>query len=331
MAQNGNNFLISLIATLKKAASKAQIKSDIKDIESSNNLFVKLIGKLDLAKTRQTIKAQLSNLKNFSISINTKVNTKNIQTGTKAAINASQNVANKNKVKVGLSFETDKKKLLNELSIFSQKNSKLFTNADLTAQFNKIVDATKIAKSRTELKALRSELSAFGIQIRSLGMSGMTYMDKFKATISRFSEWFSAGTFVYTLTNALKSAVDTAIDLDSAYTNLIKVQNELSRSDYPNYLAEVNEKAKELATTQQALIEGATEFSKSGYSQSEADALSSVSAVLSNVGEMDASDAAKAIISGVQAYSEIDGLTDTIEKANALIDKYNEIGRMIAA
>lgn len=41
---------------------------------------------------------------------------------------------------------------------------------------------------------------------------------------------------------------------------------------------------------------------------------------------MSASDSAKAIISGVQAYDVIDGYTDVVDKAQALIDKYNEIG-----
>lgn len=41
---------------------------------------------------------------------------------------------------------------------------------------------------------------------------------------------------------------------------------------------------------------------------------------------MSASDSAKAIISEVQAYDTIDGFDDIVDKAQALIDKYNEIG-----
>lgn len=93
-----------------------------------------------------------------------------------------------------------------------------------------------------------------------------------------------------------------------------------------NNLSKCNKEAQKLATTQQVLIEGAAEFSKSGYDLSTSDALTEKSTILSNVGEMSASDSAKAIISGVQAYDVIDGYTDVVDKAQALIDKYNQIG-----
>ena len=92
-------------------------------------------------------------------------------------------------------------------------------------------------------------------------------------------------------------------------------------------MKERNKKAQELATKQKSFIENAlTEFSKSGYTKSQSDALTEKSTILSNVGEMSASDSAKAIISGVQAYDVVDGYDDVIDKAGALIDKYNEIG-----
>ena len=74
-----------------------------------------------------------------------------------------------------------------------------------------------------------------------------------------------------------------------------------------------------MATTQKALIEGATEFSKSGYNLSTSDALTEKSTILSNVGDMSASDSAKAIISGVQAYDAVDGYTDVVDKAPCIL------------
>ena len=123
-----------------------------------------------------------------------------------------------------------------------------------------------------------------------------------------------------------KQAVSTTIGLDKVYTDLVKVNDELNRNDYADYLSKCNQKAQELATTQKALIEGATEFSKSGYDLSTSNAMTEKSTILANVGEMTASDSAKAIISGVQAYDVVDGYTDVVDKAQALIDKYNEIG-----
>jgi TP901 family phage tail tape measure protein len=284
-----------------------------------------LIGNLNLTKTRQAIKAQLKGLNNnMSFNITPTVNMKGVQTATKNAVNNAQNVANRNKIKVG--FDVDKQKLINQIKILGQQNSKLFSNSEITAKYNQLLDSAKIAKSKSEVKALRSELSAFKTELVATSNSGMNWIDKFKASISHVSQYVSSATFIYTLTNQLREAYEQAVNLDTAFTDLINVQKELSKSDYSSYLAEVNKTAKELATTQQALIEGATEFSRSGYDKSESDELAKISAVFANVGEMEASDAAKAIIAGVQAYSEIDGYTDTIEKANALIDKYNLVG-----
>ena len=51
-----NNFIIDLIAGLKKTASKQQIKSDVRAL---GDIPIKLVGNLNITKTRQNIKNQL--------------------------------------------------------------------------------------------------------------------------------------------------------------------------------------------------------------------------------------------------------------------------------
>lgn len=318
MAQN--NFIVDLIAGLKKAASKKQVQSDAKNL---GDIKVPLIGTLNKSKTKAQLKQDLSSL-NGTVNLTTKVNKKGIVTSVQQATQQAQTTANKNTIQVRMSLKKDK--LINDIKVFGQQNTKLFKDANMTAKYNSLLDNAKLATSNKEIKNLRLQLSAMRSEIKATHLSGLTLGDTFKKTFKRATELFTGTGVVMMLSQQLHKAWTEAINLDNVYTGLIKVQDELTRGDYPEYLEKCNKKAQELATTQQSLIEGATEFSKSGYDLNTSDKLTEQSTILSNVGEMSASDSAKAIISGVQAYDVVDGYTDVVDKAQALIDKYNEIG-----
>ena len=318
MAQN--NFWIDLVASLKKAQSKKQIQSDAKNL---GDIKVPLIGTLNKTKTRAQLKQDLASL-NGTINLTGKVNKKGIVTSVQQATQQAQNVASKSTIQVSMNLKKDK--LINDIKVFGQQNTKLFKDANMTAKYNSLLDNAKLATSSKEIQNLRMQLSAMRSEIKATNLSGLTLGDTFKKTFKRATELFTGTGVVMMFTQQMRQAWREALNLDKAYTDLIKVQDELSRGDYPKYLEQCNKKAQELATTQQSLIEGATEFSKSGYTRTQSDRLSEKSTILSNVGDMSASDSAKAIISGVQAYDIVDGYDDVIDKAGALIDKYNEIG-----
>lgn len=318
MAQN--NFWVDLVATLKKTQSKKQIQSDAKNL---GDIKVPLIGTLSKAKTKAQLKQDLASL-NGTVNLTGKVNKKGIVTSVQQATTQAQAQANKAPIQVSMNLKKDK--LINDIKVFGQQNSKLFKDANMAAKYNSLLDNAKLASSGKEIQNLRLQLSAMRSEIKATNLSGLTLGDTFKKTFKRAVELFTGTGGVMLATQQLRQAWTEALNLDQAYTDLIKVQDELSRSDYPEYLEKCNKKAQELATTQKALMDSATEFSKSGYTLSESDALTEKATILANVGDMDASDAAKAIISGIQAYDVIDGYDEAIDKAGALIDKYNEIG-----
>lgn len=313
-----NNFFLNLIATLQKARSRKQLQTDAKSI---GDIYVDLIGRFSMSNVIKTAKNQF---KNLTFTITPTVNAKGIQKATKQAINSAQKVSNNNKIHIN--FDVDKQQLINQLKIFGRDNNKLFNNRDMAAKYNQLLNSANAAKSTGEIKTLRGELSAFKTELVATNNAGMTWGSKFKESIKNYAQFFGGASFIYALANQLREAWTEAVELDKSYTDLIKVQSELTRGDYPAYLEQCNKKAQELATTQKSLIEGATEFSKSGYTKTQSDQLAEKSIILSNVGDMSASDSAKAIISGVQAYDVIDGYDNVIDKAGALIDKYNEIG-----
>lgn len=318
MAQN--NFWVDLVASLKKTQSKKQIQSDAKNL---GDIKIPLIGTLNKAKTKAQLKQDLASL-NGTINLTGKVNKKGIVTSVQQATTQAQAQANKAPIQVSMNLKKDK--LINDIKIFGQQNTKLFKDANMTAKYNSLLDNAKLATSAKQIQDLRMQLSAMRSEIKATNLSGLTLGDTFKKTFKRATELFTGTGGVMLLSQQLRKAWTEALSLDKTYTDLIKVQSELTRGDYPEYLERCNKKAQELATTQQALIESTTEFSKSGYNLTDSNALAEQATVLSNVGDMSASDSAKAIISGVQAYDVIDGYEDVEKKAEALIDKYNEIG-----
>lgn len=320
MAQN--NFWFDLVATLKKTRSEKQLQSDTKKL---GEIKLPLTGVLNKTKTKTQLKRDSASL-NGTVNLTGKVNKKGIVTSVQQAAQQAQTAANKNTIQVSMKLKKDK--LINDIKVLGQQNTKLFKDANMATKYNSLLDNAKLATSGKEIQNLRLQLSAMRSEIKAMNLSGLTLGDTFKKTFKRATELFASTGGVMLLAQQMRQAWTEALNLDKAYTGLIKVQDELSKSDYPEYLERCNKKAQNLATTQKALIDSVTEFSKSGYNLSESNALSEKATVLSNVGDMTASDSAKAIISGVQAYEDVDGYTDAINKAGALIDKYNEIGRI---
>jgi TP901 family phage tail tape measure protein len=307
MANNNGNFIISLIAALKKTESKQQIKADIKAL---GDIYIKLIGNLNLTKTRQAIKAQLKGLNNnMSFNITPTVNATGVQTATRQAVNNAQNVANKNKIKV--SFDVDKQKLINQIKILGQQNSKLFSSSEMTAKYNQLLDSAKLAKSKSELKTLRSELSAFKTELVATSNSGMNWIDKFKASVARLSSYFSGMTFIYALSNQLKNAWQEAETLDDSLVDLQKVTDEIADRDaLYKYFDKALSKAQELNVEVNDLIYAITEFKKLGWSLSDAELGAEWATVLENVGDVDIDTAIGSIKTAIASFDEIGGYTD---------------------
>lgn len=352
---DNNDFVLNIIAALNNQLSKAQLKNDIKGLD--NTLFVKVIAKLATVLSKKQLGDSLKQMNDLYVQVGTKFKTdknaknellkeieqlqKNItelQLKVGVEHGASKNVISSvistaktaqryaDKTAITLDIEVRKEKAVNDILYIGQRYSKLFSNVSASQKYENLLNSAYSISDKAQLQEVRAQISAFTSDLKAHGLAVQSTGDKWRKLTERAKDLFSAASIVRMVFSQTKQAVSTTIDLDKVYTDLVKVQSELTRNDYPEYLERCNKKAQELATSQKALIQGAEEFSKSGYDLSTSDKLTEKSTILSNVGEMSASDSAKAIISGVQAYDVVDGYTDVVEKAQALIDKYNEIG-----
>ena len=325
---NNNDFMLDIIAKLNKQLSNKQLKSDLKGID--NTLSVKVIAKLATALSKKQLGDSLKQLNNLYVQVGTKFKTdkdtrnkllneiaqlqKNL-TELQLKVNiekgASQNAINSvistaktaqryaDKTSIALDVEVRKEKAVNDIIFIGEKYSKLFSNLSASQKYENLLNSAYSISDKSQLQEVRARISAFTSELKASGLAAESTGKKLGKLIGLAKELFSAASVVRTIFVQAKQAVSTMIDLDKVYTDLVKVNDELNRNDYADYLSRCNQKAQELATTQKALIEGAAEFSKSGYDLSTSDALTEKSTILSNVGEMSASDSAKAIISGV--------------------------------
>jgi len=325
LSMGQNNFGIGLIAFLEKIKSKKMIKLGIKAL---GDLYVKLIGNLDMSKTRKHIKNQLKRLNNMTFKITPTMNKKGVQNATKQTLKNVQKVANNNKVKIPYSFDMDKQKMKNQLKVFASENSKLFSSKEMTAKYNQLVNLSNVAKSKSELNALRKQLSAFRTELIATNKAGMTWSDKFKASIAHFAQYFSGASFIYVVTNQIRNAWTEAKTLDDSLVNLQKVTAEIEdRDSLYKYFDKALNKAQELNVKVGSLIDAITEFKKLGWSLEDAELGGEWATKLSNVGDVDIETAIGSIKTAVASFDEIGGYgNDQMDKKlEAYVDLINNM------
>lgn len=350
-----NEFILELIAKLNKEMTKNNISNDLKSLD--NTMYIKILAKLNKTLVQKELQREIKELEkmqlnlDFGIKVNEnaksklennikqlKQNIQDIEFALKPSKDSHskistdiQNIIKTQQAKVSskpitFDLQIKKDKLISDIEYVGKRYSKLFSSSAMSDKYKNILNTALGSSDEQQLKTARLELSALTSELKASGLATKSLSDKWESLVSRAKDLFSAATAIRLIYSQTKEAISSTLELDKSYTDLIKVQNELSRSGYDNYLSKVNKQAQELATTQKGLIQATEEFSKSGYNLLNSNKLSEKSTILEKVGEMTASDSSKAIISGVQAYDIVDGYDDVINKAQSLIDKYNEIG-----
>ena len=315
-----NEFILKIIASLHKTKSKQQIKADIKNLGDLSH--VKLIGNLDMQKTIKAIKTQLKGLNNMTFNITPSINTKGVQTATRQAINNAQRVANNNKVH--LNFDTSKQQLINQIKILGRNNNKLFNDREMTTKFNQLLNSANVAKSTSELKTLRGELSAFKTELVATNNAGMTWGSKFKESIKSYAKFFSGASMIYALSNQVKNATTEAKTLDDSLVNFQKVTDEIADRDaLYKYFDKSLKKAQELNVKVGSLIDAVTEFKKLGWSLDNAELGSKWANILANVGDVDIDTAIGSIKTSIASFDEIGGYTD--DQMDKKLEAYTDL------
>ena len=195
-----NNFLIELIARLNKPVSKKQIQEDAKNI---GEIKIPLVGTLNKRRTKQQIKQDAASV-NETVNLNGKVNEKSVAASAQQAAQQAQKKVNSRPIEID--FTVKKNKLVNDIKLLGQQNSRLFKDAGMASKFNTLLDNAQLAASTQELNNLRLQLSAFRSEIKVTGNTGMTFVDALKSGLSKVLQLFGGYNIIMQFTAQLRNA-----------------------------------------------------------------------------------------------------------------------------
>ena len=170
---------------------------------------------------------------------------------------------------------------------------------------------------------LNAEFNALKATVMSKGMTGRSLGDELSYIASKIGLKAIIGGSVYKILDYFKQMVVVVRELDTGMTNLKRVSEE-TEATYRGFMDSAAEKARNLGSTMQQVIDATTDFSRLGYSLQEASELANNALMYSNVGEIDINQASSDMISALKAFDIAS--TDSIH----VVDVFNKLGNEFA-
>ncbi len=355
----GEEFLLDIIALLNQQLSKKKIKEQLKGMD--NSMFVKVISKLSIGLSQRQLKKDLKQLNDLYLQVGADlkidsalkkklqgriktlqdsisdlqigVHTKdsNIARTVTEARNKGQRVANR--TSIDFNIEVKKEKAIADLEYMAKKYSKLFSNASASAKYNNILDAAYGITDAKQLSNVRAQIAAFTSELKANNLASQSLGDKWKRLIDRAKDLFSAASAVTLIFSQVKQAVSSFLQLDTAMTNLYKVQDQItSRDQFSGLLTKWNKLAQNLAVTTNSLISSMEAWSKIGFNLDMSEQLAEITSIFEKTAEISNEKATSTLISAAQAFTEIDdlGVDDYVKRVEAVGNKINAIGNKYA-
>lgn len=350
----GEEFLLDIIALLNQQLSKKKIKEQLKGMD--NSMFVKVISKLSIGLSQRQLKKDLKQLNDLYLQVGADlkidsalkkklqdriktlqdsisdlqigVHTKDsdIARSVTEARNKGQRVANR--TSIDFNIEVKKEKAIADLEYMAKKYSKLFSNASASAKYNNILDAAYGITDAKQLSNVRAQIAAFTSELKANNLASQSLGDKWKRLIDRAKDLFSAASAVTLIFSQVKQAVSSFLQLDTAMTNLYKVQDQItSRDQFSGLLTKWNKLAQNLAVTTESLISSMEAWSKIGFDLDMSEQLAEITSIFEKTAEISNEKATSTLISAAQAFTEID---DYVKRVEAVGDKINAIGNKYA-
>ena len=202
----------------------------------------------------------------------------------------------------------------------------LKNNSAATKQFGSQLNDLKIrlqSCDKVELNGIKAEFAEIIRQAQLAGKATMSFGDRFKASFTRLSTYFSAYEIFSIVSNSLRSMYDSVVEIDTAMTDLYKVTDETAIR-YEQFLESASKNAQELGRSMSSFIQQSANWAKMGYDTVESAELAKISSIYANVADVDDTTAVSDIVTAMKAFN--------IEAENAIsiIDPMNKISNEFA-
>lgn len=243
---------------------------------------------------------------------------------------------NNNDYKVKLQAVLDTSQIKHDLELISKKNTVKF-NVDGSKQFTQ--ETLKMRDAQGNLYNVMTKTSASGellgqklttttkamksADVATLGLvkSGGELANIFKKVV----EFGLVTDVIQLFSQVIREAVSAVFELDAAVTEFKKV-SDLSGDALDDYTEKLGKMGQEVARTRAEMVDAATAFRKSGYSDEESATLARVATMYQNVADeaISAGESADFIISQMKAFNI------EAEDAEHIIDAINEVSNNFA-
>lgn len=239
---------------------------------------------------------------NYQIVLSTRLDTDKIKTDLKQLEN----------VKINISVNVTDKSIKN-----LQELSKVIDAIKITSR--ELVSTGSIAKGTRAIKDLGQQSKVAAQHVKSFGEKAMDAFQK-------FSLWSVVSGMFYKIVRSAEGLINTAIELDTAFTELSKV-TDLTRDDFDKLTQQAYELGSEVAKTTTEVVNAMTEFARAGYNVNEStDILAKNALMWTNIadGTVDASESANMMISIMKAFNV------EAKDSTHIIDALNEVSNNFA-
>ena len=217
--------------------------------------------------------------------------------------------------------------LSNELDTFYNKYGKIAQNQSAANEYNNLVKRIHDLGENpndTELTALTKDVKNFQKAAKDAGFTTDTLGEKIQKAYKKFGGWAIITATMTKGIQYIKMMYQNVLLLDSAMTELKKVTDE-TQAGYDAFMDRAKNTAKEIGAALSDVITATADFSRLGYSMSEAEGLAKAALVYKQVGDGidDVTTASQTLISTMKAFGDQYGETGD---AMLIVDKLNEVG-----
>ena len=314
-----------LAKEIKTNISTGKLNSEINDVRESFNLLrIEDQGVQNDITRLQTLLGNMDSSDDIESVANDYQEFLQLLETVKNSVGELQRTQSNSGEMLDLKKESAMAKLNNLFEEGSQAAKKFGTRAkELARELNTCGDAN-VDNVTMKIKNLGEEVRKSNLQTKKFGT-------RLKDQFSKYFNYLSVASVFMYATQAAKSMFEQVKLIDSAMTELKKVTDETDAT-YDRFLSNAASKAKEIGTTIDGLVSSTADFARLGYGFEDAQKLAEVANIYAVVGDEieGVEGATESLISTMAAFKDETSDISNTDFAMDIVDKFNEIGKLIA-
>lgn len=346
MSSNNNEFVLKLMALLDKQKSKSQINTDIKEMEKVlrkvrlvatltkgttktelNQMIkqleaqlrqVKLQAKIDNRQLNREINNALRNVSARDIRLNINGNGERLNAQLRRLLSQAREFADRNPIRVNIDLK--KEKLLNQLTTFVNKNTKINESAYWLGEAERLRTVISSVTNRDELRNATDQLQVFTTGVRATGYATVSTTDKIKGMLGNVIKIGNCFGLAFTAVNKFKQSLVSLKEMDTILTEISKTSEMTVRQ-----LNELGDRSYAIASKYGVLannfMSSFQEMSRAGFGEDKAQPLAELATLAQSAGALTSELANDYLIASNAAY----GYSGNVERLNALLDAQNQV------